>query len=196
MNGLEREYPPFKPTKERPDAIVVLSGGIREVSWTGIKNTTNEASLARLLEGMALFRDYNYKGQVPLIISGGSGDPERRQAPDAPVMAETADRLGMPKEKVLVEGDSRNTLESAAAVAKLIKGRKIVLVTSAFHMRRSLLMFEKQGFIVQPAPTDFLSSRRPTTPHSFIPRAGDLFLTATALQEYLSRTWYGLRGEI
>ena len=194
MNGLESEYPPFKRSKGRPDAIVVLTGGVREISWAGIKQTPGDASLARVIEGIVLYRAYI--GSVPLVISGGCGDPEKRLLPEAGAVAETAVSLGVPKNRILVEDGSRNTRESAAAVAKLVKGKRIVLVTSAFHMKRSVRMFEKQGFTVHAAPTDFRSSRRPVTPHAFIPTAGNLFLTSTALQEHLSRAWYGMRGEM
>jgi uncharacterized SAM-binding protein YcdF (DUF218 family) len=111
-------------------------------------------------------------------------------------MAVTAIDLGVRKEHVLVEDSSRNTLESAVNVARILSKKRIVLVTSAFHMHRSVRMFEKQGFKVTPAPADYLTEKQTVTAWSFIPRAGSMHLAATALQEYLSRTWYRLRGQI
>jgi len=54
-------------------------------------------------------------------------------------------------------------------VADILRKKRIVLVTAAFHMHRSVRMFEKQGFKVTPAPTAFLTEQRPVTAWSFIP---------------------------
>lgn len=193
MNRLEREYRPFTPSGKRPDAVVVLAGGVRDISWTGLKQAPEDASLSRTVAAVALYRAY---GGVPLVFAGGSGDPARPDSSEAQAMADAAVTLGVAKDRILVESASRNTLESAREVAGILRKRRIVLVTSAFHMHRSARMFEKQGFTVIAAPAVYLSERRPVTAWAFIPRAGCLSLSATALQEQLSRTWYALIGKI
>ncbi|HWR72288.1 MAG TPA: YdcF family protein [Nitrospirota bacterium] len=193
MNRLEREYPPFKPAGKRPDVIVVLSGGVRDLSWVGLEPAPAETSLARTVAAAGLYRAY---GGLPMVLAGGSSDPAKPVISEAKAMAGIAVRLGVRKDHIIVEGTSRNTLESAAAVAGILKKKRIVLVTAAFHMHRSVRMFEKQGFTVTPAPTAYLSDQHPVTARSFIPSAANMSLTSITLQEHISRAWYSLRGDI
>ncbi len=196
-NGLisrfELEYPPFAQAGTKPDAIVVLSGGGKNASQNGLRPEPSEASLARAIAGIKLYR---VLGSVQLVMTGGSGDPANPTLCEAKTMTETAVDLGVPEKRIITECKSRNTLESAAAVAKLIRGRRIVLVTSAFHMHRAKRMFEKKGFQVTTVPTAYLSEEIPLSAYSFIPRATHLSVTSTALQEQISRWWYAYRGEI
>lgn len=193
MYGLERDYLPSAIRNGKPEAIVVLSGGVRDLSWAGLGQTPTETSLSRTVAGVLLHRTC---GGAPMIFAGGNGDPSKTGVSEAQAMAETAVALGVRKDRVLVEGLSRNTLESAAEVAERIRERRILLVTSAFHMRRSVRMFEKRGFTVTPAPVAYLAEQRPVTLWSFVPGSANVCLSSAALQEYLSRTWYALRGEI
>lgn len=193
MNRLEREYPPFKPAKARPEAIVVLAGGAKDLSWAGLGITQAENSLARTVAAVAFYRVF---GGVTMVMAGGSGDPAQPAISEAKAMSDTAVSLGVRKGHILVEDASRNTLESAANVANILRKKRIMLVTAAFHMHRSVRMFEKQGFKVTPAPSAFLTEQRPITVWSFIPRDASLSISSTAIREYLSRTWYALWGDI
>jgi uncharacterized SAM-binding protein YcdF (DUF218 family) len=78
----------------------------------------------------------------------------------------------------------------------MIKGNRIVLVTSAFHMKRSVALFKKQGFEVVPAPAGFRSGHRPFTFFSFIPNADSLSSSSLALAEHLSLGWYSMTGDL
>jgi uncharacterized SAM-binding protein YcdF (DUF218 family) len=189
---LETRYPPFKDTSVRADAIVVLSGGIRDLSWLGIDPEPSALSLERLVKGVMLHRVL----RLPLIISGGRGSLIPSDMPEADAMARTAVELGVPGKKILIENNSRNTLESAMAVRGLITGRRIILVTSAFHMKRSVALFEKQGFDVVPAPTGYLALRRPLSLYAFIPSAVALATSSVALSEDISFAWYSMRGDL
>lgn len=193
INRFEREYPPFAPSGTKPDAIVVLSGGIRDLSWNGLEPEPAEASLMRVVTGVKLYRAF---GGVQMVMSGGSGDPANPAVCEARAMTETAVDLGVPEKRIITECGSRNTLESAAAVAKLIRGRRIVLVTSAYHMHRAKKMFEKKGFHVTPAPTAYLSEQSPFSAYSFIPGSSNLWTTSTGLREQISRWWYSYRREM
>lgn len=193
MNRLEREYVPYTPSGKKPEAVVVLSGGVRDLSWAGLGQAPSETSLSRTVMGVVLSRAWI---GMPMVFSGGNGDPAKTGVSEAQAMAETAVTLGVRKDGILVEGTSRNTLESAVAVAGIIRERRIVLMTSAFHMRRSVRMFEKQGFTVTPAPVAYLTEQAPITLWSFIPSAASMCLSAAAMQEYGSRAWYSLIGKI
>lgn len=174
------------------DAVVVLGGGSIDLAWLGADATPNAETSSRLITGVVLAR----KLGVPLVLSMGNGEPFATAVNDADVMADTAAALGMPRNRIVVENRSRNTVENAHAVRKLIAGNTIVLVTSAYHMKRAKTMFAKRGFSVLAAPAYFLGQSRRCSPVSLIPRAGDLAHSSTAIAEWASLVWWSIRGEM
>ena len=73
----------------------------------------------------------------------------------------------------------------------------VILVTSAMHMRRAAAVFEKQGFRVHPAPTDFAASTEGAwSVMSFFPSAHHLYLTTRAVHEYFGLFVYWVLGRI
>lgn len=174
------------------DAVVVLGGGVNDLSWARAQPEPSPASLQRLVEGIRLARAV----RAPLVLSGGSGAVAPTAVREADAMAELAIRLGYPGRGLMIESRSRNTWENAEQVKTLISGRTIILVTSAFHVRRSSGMFRKQGFSVIPAPAGYRSVTRPLSADAFIPRAAALDTSSTALAEYVSLFWYRLTGKL
>lgn len=70
---------------------------------------------------------------------------------------------------------------------------RIVLVTSAFHMHRARMLFERQGFEVEPFPVDFQTSDQPTLNIiSFIPSAQALAKSETAIREGVGMLYYSI----
>jgi uncharacterized SAM-binding protein YcdF (DUF218 family) len=69
----------------------------------------------------------------------------------------------------------------------------IILVTSAWHMPRSVWCFESQGFNVIPAPTDYITSQQAYDLRSFVPRWTVFSDSGQALHEYLGLFWYHLK---
>lgn len=193
IQPLESMYAPLVDTKNiDAQAIVVLSGGARDASVPGLGPEPGEFSLERLVHGVMLYR----KLRIPLLIVGRSGDPGRPELQEAEVMARTAVSIGVPAKDIQVESSARNTLESAKAVKRLLKNSRVILVTSAFHMKRSVAFFKKQGFDVVPAPTGYRTERRALTGYSFIPHLENLSSSSAALSEYLSYRWYAMRGDL
>jgi uncharacterized SAM-binding protein YcdF (DUF218 family) len=102
--------------------------------------------------------------------------------------------LGVPRSHILVTNQVTHTADEARAVAGQLQDqrsttaeRHIILVTSAFHMRRSRLLFTRAGFQVVPFPVDFrVSVGRAFTMLDLLPDADSLRKTETALRE-----WYG-----
>jgi len=192
LKPLESAWPPLSGKRVKAEAIVVLGGGVRDLSWLGQPVTPTPEAEARLLQGVFLYRNM----RVPLVLVGGNGDPSRSAPGDADALEPVARSLGVPARDIVVENRSRNTLEAARNVGVLIKVRRIVLVTSAYHMKRSVALFRKQGFEVIPAPAVYLSEQRKQSAYSFIPHAGALESSAAACAEYLSLFWYSLAGDI
>lgn len=176
----------------RGDAIVVLGGGIVDLAWINRPPSPANASLARLMKGITIYR----KLRVPLVLMGGNGDPYRRVPADADAMAAVAREAGVPAKDIILENKSRNTIEGASALTDLITGKRIIVVTSAYHMRRSAAMFEKNGFEVVRAPAAYATEQRKISFDSFIPHAHFLNTSANAFSEYLSLAWYRLTKQI
>lgn len=194
IRPLERAYPPFdmKQKGKNADAIVVLSGGVRDLAWIGLDPEPSETSLERVVAAISLARS----AHLPLVLVGGSGDPSKPGISEAEAMARVALSLGVPRRDLVVIGKAQNTLESAAAVGERLKGKRIILVTSGFHMRRSVGMFRKKGFQVIPAPCGYRGEQNALTFRSFIPRADCLYTSHFALAEYLSLAWYTVSGDL
>src|SRR3989304_2759372 len=153
IRPLENTYPPYKASASSPDNIIILGGGVTDLSWIGLKPEPSSHSLARLVCGITLYR------RIPgsnIIISGGSGDPKKQGISEADTMKDAAVSLGVAAKDIIVESNSRNTLESALALKKIGRGRGI-LVTSAYHMKRAVAMLNKMDMDVIAAPADYIS---------------------------------------
>jgi uncharacterized SAM-binding protein YcdF (DUF218 family) len=192
IRPLEARYQPLPEGPVMADAIVVLSGGARDLSWVPASPEPSEGSLERLVGAVQLAR----KHHLFVVITGGSGEPMPGGVREADAMAAEAIRLGLPAQNIVIESRSRNTWENAEAVQKLLPGRTVVLVTSAFHMRRSVGMFKKRGFSVLPAPVGYRSQTRHGSFTDHIPQASALATSSTAIAEYLSLAWYWMTGKI
>ena len=85
-----------------------------------------------------------------------------------------------------------NTADEAVAVKELISpSKRIILVTSAYHMYRAKRLFEKQGFIVIPYKVDYKSERNAElTIINFLPSADNLQTTETTVEEIIGRLFY------
>jgi uncharacterized SAM-binding protein YcdF (DUF218 family) len=192
LRPLEGRYPPLKNEMIDVDAVVVPGGGSVDLEWINAGPVPNAETLSRLVTGVVLAK----RLRVPLVLCGGNGEPFATKVNDADAMAPSAYAMGMPKEQVIVENVSRNTLENSYAVRKLVKGDRIVLATSAYYMRRAYAMFSRRGFTVIPAPTFFLAQTRTVSFNSFIPKAVDLYRSSLGLAEWAGMAWWYIRGEL
>lgn len=189
IRPIENDHPPFAGTDEEPLAIIVLTSGVKDLSDLGLAPQPSSASVARLIEGMALTKKYP---GVPLVICGGSGDPAKPDLSEAKALAAMAVSAGIPEKDIMIEDSSVNTREGAINARHLLEGKKgkVLLVTSAYHMDRSKRFFEKASFSVIPAPTDYRGEPFRLSLSSLIPSAEHLYRSSTALYEYLCRIRY------
>jgi Uncharacterized conserved protein len=174
---LEDAYP--VPSKPEGDAIVILGGGAYN---TGI---LKEDSTKRLLTGFVLHKQTD----LPIILSGGASIGA---LPEAEVMKGLLLTLGVDKGKIYTEVNSRDTEENAQEVKKLcerLRCRRVILVSSAYHMRRAVLSFQKAGLEVVPYPTDFKRDMKYNL-YSLLPKMGVFADSYKALREYLGLAWY------
>jgi uncharacterized SAM-binding protein YcdF (DUF218 family) len=182
---------PISP-KDSADAIVVLSGmlGINDV---GDLTYIEWGDPDRFFGGIALFK----AGKAPMLVFTGGKIPwDGAKKNEGDVLKEYAISNGIPEEKIFVTKDVENTSDEAVAVKELIRqSKRIILVTSAYHMYRAMLLFEKQGFVVIPYKVDFKTSgNNQFTIIDFLPSAGNLELTETGVREILGRLFNLLKN--
>ena len=131
------------------------------------------------------------------MFSGGSGQLVDGGSTEAGLAVRLFENLGVPAGRLVTEDRSRDTDENAKlskAIADPKPGERWLLVTSAFHMPRSIGLFRKVGFAVQPYPVDWRVGGRADL-LSFTSFAGDgLARTDTGLREWLGLIAYRLTG--
>lgn len=188
--ALESEWPVVK-AEDAPkaDAIVLMGGGMGSNTnvypyaemWNGADRVWHAARLYKA-------------GKAPVVIPTGAG--ERESA--VPLLLD----LGVPESAIVVEGEARNTEENAKFVEKMLEPRNtqntrktVLLVTSAWHMRRSVLMYRKYApsLDVIPAATDYEATVNTCRPFKFAnlwPDANMLFVNSYIFKEYLGYWGY------
>ena len=179
-------------------AIVVLSGGRHPAP--GAARVSEWYDPDRFLAGLDLYR----AGKAPRLLFTGGASPFRpSQPPEGQQYIAKAQHLGIPEGVMASTARVVNTAEEAVAIRRLLDPSKtalapstrILLVTSAFHMRRAQRLFERQGFDVEPFPVDFQARgawagplwRDPT---QWFPSAAALDGSSRALRELLGRLIY------
>jgi uncharacterized SAM-binding protein YcdF (DUF218 family) len=177
------------------DAIVVLSGTLHPSGGPADQDEWTDA-VDRFEAGVALAA----AGKAPMLVFTGGWLPWQPDAtPEGEVLRDRAIGRGVAADRIAVTGIVRNTEEESRAVAAMLAARAhdgrrpaIVLVTSAFHMRRAVLLFTRAGLSVTPFPVDFQTTAAPFSFMSVLPRAGSMQNTETALRECYGYLYYSL----
>ena len=128
-----------------------------EVLGASRKQVSMDEAAERMTEGATLARLYP---AAKLVFSGGSNAFFGRDVSEASEARHLWSDLGIVAERIILEDKSRNTFENAVLTRDLVKpqpGERWVLVTSAYHMPRSVSIFRKAGFPVIPFPVDYRS---------------------------------------
>jgi uncharacterized SAM-binding protein YcdF (DUF218 family) len=162
LEKLENEYPPLELTALDTSygyRIVILGSGatydpdIPPNSWL-------DAVLAkRFLEGL------KWQSQLPHSTIAGMASSLESSISQAEMVAKTALLFGVPPSDTLQIPQPTNTKEEAHFLFQRIGAQTIILSTSAFHMPRAKKWFEKEGFKVIPAPTDYRIKKDPKGSH-------------------------------
>lgn len=175
--------------QNRAQAIVILGGGrYAEAPEYNGRDTVSRYALERLRYGAHLYRQTG----LPILVTGGN--PYGREVSEAQLMRQVLeDDFKVPVK--WVETASSNTWENARFSQLQLKRdgiTRVALVTHAWHMPRSVTVFEQQGLQVTPAPTAYSTRAHPVL-LDYVPSAGALNNTRKALHELLGRLWYAVR---
>ena len=190
---LETSYPvPSSKIIKKPSAIVVLSSGAYN------RHTLGGDTFNRLFEGFKLYKEY----RVPIIVSGGRAVSTFSLAK---IMKNVLVFIGVDKHYVITEDKSDDTYQNAIYVLKICKKkdfRRIILVTSAYHMPRAMLLFTEsaksgafKNIKIIPYPADFKTDMHYNT-YSYFPQLGYLLISSEALHEYIGYVYYYIKERI
>jgi uncharacterized SAM-binding protein YcdF (DUF218 family) len=135
-----------------------------------------------------------------ILISGGSGRLTGEDEPEADKYKKAMVMMGVPPDSILIENETRNTAESAIQVKSILsntglKDPDCVLITSAFHMRRSLACYRKQGMNIDTFSTDFYTySREFHLDVLLIPQVDAIVTWTKLLKEWVGLMVYKIAG--
>jgi len=176
-----RYYPPANP---EGDVIIMLGGGAI-VDTPNVQGQGHLSGFAanRLITSFQLHRVMD----VPIIISGGQ--VFGYTGSESEIAKNILVGMGVPEDRIITENKSLNTTQNALLSKELVDKygfSKPIVVTSAFHMERSIRQFKKVNLEVIPYPTDYQVMKKLVIDYSlFTPSADAMFRTSLALKEYI-----------
>lgn len=182
IGSLESRYPPLKVEETPAAAAIVILGGVTRGVVPGTEMTDLGDGVDRLIHGARLWK----AGKAPLIVLSG-GNAEWFQ-PESEAMMEVLKILEIPADVMLLESKSRNTHQNVLYSVPLLNGlgiNRILLVTSAYHMRRAEAIFQSMGITVLPAATDYQVVQRFTSIIDWLPQSEALLATTRGVKEYI-----------
>jgi len=182
LYSLESRFPPWNPAHGAPDGIIVLGGSIDIGLSVAHDEPVVRNAADRIITVAALARQYP---NARIVFTGGSANLISNKAKEADYASALFESLGIAKTRLTMERQSRNTQENAEFTKKIVMpkpGERWLLVTSGYHMPRSVGLFRKAGFAVEAYPVDWRVGGR-----------SDLLAFSTIAGEGLARTDLGLR---
>ncbi len=192
---LEQRFPPWDPSRGPPDGMIVLGGAISpDISAARGAVALDEAA-ERITVAAELARRYP---NARIIYSGGTNAVLFDEGVEAPFAVRQLEDLGVARDRITAEEQSRNTIENAV-FARLIAnpqpGRRWLLVTSAYHMPRAMAAFRAAGFPVEAYPVDWRTRGSNDLVRPFASLSEGLRRTDTAVHEWIGLFAYRLTGK-
>jgi uncharacterized SAM-binding protein YcdF (DUF218 family) len=188
--ALEADYP-YRPIEsvEPADAVVVLSGGFEWLhTEDGVVYQWSDSS-TRFFTGLDLLE----ARKAPLIIFTRGQNPWTNLPPVGDQLAKRAVTTGIQEDQILLTGTVTNTADEADEVRSLmdfVGMKRVILVTSSYHMPRAVMLFDRAGVETVPYPTDFRHGGGPTDWRDWVPSAGGLHKTSEGVRELIGRLYY------
>jgi uncharacterized SAM-binding protein YcdF (DUF218 family) len=199
VRSLEKKYSPQSPLPNKASAIVLL-GGFTRPAIPPRQYIEIGCGGDRLLHAVRLYKEK----KASVIICTGGKIPFLLDFPgsEAACMANLLKEFwGIDSSSIIVEDKAQNTHDHALRVAAVLKQhglkKDIILVTSAFHMFRTMKIFKKYDFTVFPAPSGFFEeSSIKFSLFSMLPTIEALYESTVALHEFYGILAYWVFGWI
>ena len=193
ISPLEGKFqPPPKEVRSKCEVIAVLGGGVKiDAPFLDLKNDLNEDAFKRVMGAYKLYKEK----RRPIAVSGYS---VKDRISEAKVMKDMLVYFGVNPNDIIPEGKSRDTYENALYLKRLVGNKTLCLITSAYHMERSLYLFSKVGFDLKkviPVPVDYKASHSPFTWYQLLPTPYWLNVSSKALHEYFGMLYYLLKEQ-
>jgi uncharacterized SAM-binding protein YcdF (DUF218 family) len=181
LHPLETKYPPLAEMQPPPVAyVVVLGSGYEPRDGIPVTAALDEDGVVRVVEAVRLAR---LLPQSRLVVSGGAVPGH---VPTALGYARLAQALGIPAQSIVVSDRAVNTRGEARDIENLLGRSPFLLVTSAYHMPRAMLLMRQAGAKAIAAPTEQRSlGPGRVTLRDFLPGSGGLKDSERALHEYV-----------
>jgi uncharacterized SAM-binding protein YcdF (DUF218 family) len=193
--GLELSYPRFAATEApEADAIVILGGAFsHDHSWP---YPSAGGAVDRYWHGARLY----HAGRAPRVVLSGAGNPTHPDnLTEAQAGALFLQDMGVPESALLLDNASRTTHDHVRYLSGMLEAKglqRLLVVTSATHMRRAEAVFRAAGLEITPVTTGF--TVRSSGPRGgirrFVPSVGGLSGSTQAMHEYIGFWFYRLRG--
>ena len=193
ISPLENQYPSqvfgenLGGRENQAKTIVLLIGGVKKGDLP-ISSKLGESSLFRTVKAVEIYFQAEHK---PTIIISGS-DPISSSSRPAEEIAKFIQSFNISKENILLEEKSKNSYQSAKEIKKIIGDESFILITSAYHLPRSVYIFRKMGLDPIPVPADFKAEENYNI-LDFFPDPGNLKKCDLAFHEYFGLLYYHLR---
>jgi len=191
---LETRFPQLRPLPAQITGFIVLGGGLRtyETEETGALSLNDAGE--RILALGDLARRYP---SAKIVFTGGRDFFDPRGEGEADLVRRYAQTLGVDPSRIMVESRSRSTYENAIFTREMVQprdGETWLLVTSAWHMPRSVGTFRRAGFPVIPYPVYFRAPGPAYAWRGFYEVARGLRLTDVVTKEWIGLVAYRLMG--
>ena len=195
LNPLEERFP-RPPLPDEVAGIIVLGGGFEGAINLARGGYDVNRGGDRFLEAAVLARRYP---DAKIAVSGGTGTLVLDGEGDAVTAPKLFAALGVPASRLILETKSRNTYENVENLRQLVApgpNETWLLVTSAFHMPRSMGLFRKAAFPVVAWPVDYRTSGKEGIGLMRDNPADSLQTTTMAIREWFGLIAYKFVGRI
>lgn len=196
---LEDRFPRADLDRPPPPAGIIILGGAEDRLVGGARHapTLNEAG-ERLLEGAILA--HKFPG-AKIAFSGGDAGILYKSDSEAEGAAALLTQLGIARDRLILESDARDTYENAVYLKKELEAKgeldaskRWLLITSAYHMPRSMGAFRQAGFEVEPWPVDYRTRGLEDLSRPFDKVSEGLRRVDVATREWVGLVAYWLTG--
>ncbi len=194
MLALEDRFPPWSNAGGAPDGVIVLGGAL----GPGMSAARGSPALDEAAERITVVADLARRFPAARIVyTGGSGALFDREGAEADFALPLLESFGIARERIVLENRSRNTVENAIFTRELVNpkaGERWLLVTSGYHMPRSIGIFRAASFPVEAYPVDWRTRGASDLSRPFGILADGLKRTDTATREWVGLVVYWLTG--
>ncbi|WP_395675897.1 YdcF family protein [Inquilinus sp.] len=176
------------------EGIIVLGGAEQNVLSGARGEPMLNGAAERLFAALDLAHRFP---EAQIVFSGGMGDPWNGVPPQSDIFRDAMLMAGIPEQRLVLEGQARNTDENVLLLKQMVQpqeGQNWVVVTSAFHMPRSMGLFAKAGWKVVPWPVDYRG-----LPAMLLPRVDlvdQVDVLNVAVHEWIGLVAYWATGRI